>query len=37
MVLRQTLKNFKLTLGKKKYDFNFKIGNVEIDKEMSID
>ena len=26
-----------MILGKKTYDFNFKIGNVEIDKEMSID
>lgn len=25
-----------MILGKKIYDFNFKIGNVEIDKEMSI-
>ena len=25
-----------MILGKKTYDFNFKIGNVEIDKEMSI-
>lgn len=36
--LQANFKKFQaMILGKKTYDFNFKIGNVEIDKEMSVD